>query len=794
MKIPYQSNQRQVMPTGGSAENIALQSTPGLNPFLDTVVKISGEKFEESRALDIQKQQLDILKDLNKFNNDTEASLKTIDDPIKYSQEWNNALKNKIESLRENHNPEVIDGMLGDLTNIEMKITNTIFANAQTKQNSILVNDLNNYIASDLENENTNLEDTLVDIVLTETEIDNLTGRGVHDIQVAEKLKVEYKKDKIKNLSNNFKAESRDTIINKSHNRDEAAALIPRFVERYKKIQETANKELGINTISKEAVSDFSDSLYLSLIDKEVTSAIRYGNPEDIENLDLINKLSPKAAEKLNKDLAGWIDAAEKQEVENIAPIILNSFDDPNDFLTPNGNRDVKEIKKRVLEVTRGVFFDDPDGEKQKLWNKLSGKQQSDLKGLALTRLNKTLSFLDNQQKAEDENGQRNNDAVAKGLYEKLSNGTLNIADVEGAEFSNDNYGQNLKSEFLVLAENLQTNKIRTSSNFNAMKTIKERIVAPNNKIFSVNTPFTLGNEEIDKPLSILQRLALDKGDPRALSQNDFEHLKTLLSLRTDQISIDNNNAYTKLFNSLEGMVYDSTNKKDTFGPQRLLQFQMDLLKKFQEGLDNGIPASELINQKSEHYVPRKLDMNDYIRTSKEIQDDFMNRRKKEGPSDWNTIISPELSQETTRTDITPDMIRPDGTIKSAQGWLGPIADRQGNTMTELSVNYSDVLDAKLIPLLVPTLTEDEIETLQRIKFTDDGKIPEGAIPKSIEKKAIEHAIKRVEQGYSPFYESYTDYMMRVPKKPSGKNWDEHKASPEYQQWLNSRPPEAVQN
>ena len=67
MKIPYQSNQRQVMPTGGSAQNIALQSTPGLNPFLDTVVKISGEKFEESKAKDLQQKQLGILKDLNKF-------------------------------------------------------------------------------------------------------------------------------------------------------------------------------------------------------------------------------------------------------------------------------------------------------------------------------------------------------------------------------------------------------------------------------------------------------------------------------------------------------------------------------------------------------------------------------------------------------------------------------------------------------------------------------------------------------------------------------------------------------
>ena len=789
MKIPYESNQRQVMPTGGSAQNIALQSTPGLNPFLDTVVKIAGDKFDESRALDVKKQQLDILKDLNTFNNDTEASLKGIDDPIKYTQEWNNALKNKIELLRETHSPEVIDGMVEPLTRIEMQMANRIYANAQEKQNTILVNDLDKAIAEDLSHENTNLEDTLVDIKLIETELDVLTG-NVLDPKGAASRKLEYKKAKITNLSNNFKVESLDTIRNKSHNRDEAEALIPRYVERYKKIQETANKELGINTISKNAVADFSDSLYLALINKEVTSAIRYGKPENIEKLDLINKLSSKAAEKLNKDLQGWIDAAEKQEVENIAPIILDAFSNPDDFLLENGNRDVKKIRERVNEVMTGQFLEDGDKEKQREWDPLDDKQKNDLKGLALTRLNKTLSFLDNQQKAEDENGQRNNDEVSKGLYEKFGNGTLNIADVEKAEFSKDKYGQTEKSNFLVLAENIQTNKIRTSSNFNAMKTIKERIVAPNNKIFSVNTPFTLGNEQIDNPLSILQRLTLDKKDSRALSQNDFEHLKTLLSLRTDQISIDNNDAYTKLLGSLSGTIYDSTNNKDTFGPQRLLQFEMDLLKKFQEGLDNGIPASELINRKSEHYVPRKLDMNEYVKTRQEIQNDFIKRRK-EKTSDWNTIISPELSQEVNRPEITPDMIREDGTVKSAQGWLGPISNRQGETMTELSVNYGDVLDGRLIPLLVPTLTKDEIETLQRIKFPG-GKIPDGLIPKSIEKKAIEHAIKRDKQGLSPFYESYADWMMRIPQK-GDKTAKENQASPEYQKWLNSRPPEAQQ-
>ena len=64
---------------------------------------------------------------------------------------------------------------------------------------------------------------------------------------------------------------------------------------------------------------------------------------------------------------------------------------------------------------------------------------------------------------------------------------------------------------------------------------------------------------------------------------------------------------------------------------------------------------------------------------------------------------------------------------------------------SELSVTSSDLVDATgnevLFPLLVPTLTKDEISLLLSGKRSSD----------AIFRKAIEHARKRISEGLSPF-------------------------------------------
>ena len=95
------------------------------------------------------------------------------------------------------------------------------------------------------------------------------------------------------------------------------------------------------------------------------------------------------------------------------------------------------------------------------------------------------------------------------------------------------------------------------------------------------------------------------------------------------------------------------------------------------------------------------------------------------------------------------DMYRPDGTTKSAKGFLGPITSLvNGKTMTEFSIGVE--MDGKetLIPSMVPTLTSEEIEILRNLKGGEANKMP-----KSIIDKAVQHAKERMQAGKNPFYQ-----------------------------------------
>lgn len=97
-----------------------------------------------------------------------------------------------------------------------------------------------------------------------------------------------------------------------------------------------------------------------------------------------------------------------------------------------------------------------------------------------------------------------------------------------------------------------------------------------------------------------------------------------------------------------------------------------------------------------------------------------------------------------------PSMFRPDGSRKSSQGFLGPMENAQGQTMTEYSVGVNINGKQTDVPSMVPGLNSVEIGAIQR-----------GNIPESVQIKAKESAQDRIAQGLSPFYqdmEQYTDY------------------------------------
>ena len=98
------------------------------------------------------------------------------------------------------------------------------------------------------------------------------------------------------------------------------------------------------------------------------------------------------------------------------------------------------------------------------------------------------------------------------------------------------------------------------------------------------------------------------------------------------------------------------------------------------------------------------------------------------------------------RSGLDPSWLRQDGTRKG-RGYLGPVQNAFGQTMTEYSIGVN--LDGKEveIPTFVPGLTPEEMQFLT----TTDGR---QEIPQSIVNKAIDHARMRMQRGLSPWHDS----------------------------------------
>lgn len=101
-----------------------------------------------------------------------------------------------------------------------------------------------------------------------------------------------------------------------------------------------------------------------------------------------------------------------------------------------------------------------------------------------------------------------------------------------------------------------------------------------------------------------------------------------------------------------------------------------------------------------------------------------------------------EFTQDELAAMAGDNMRRTDGSLKGP-GWLGSLKTPDGRTATEISIGVP--IDGKEteIPLLVPTLTQPEIDSLL------NGEQPNEAMLR----KAVEHARKRINQGLSPFKE-----------------------------------------
>lgn len=79
-------------------------------------------------------------------------------------------------------------------------------------------------------------------------------------------------------------------------------------------------------------------------------------------------------------------------------------------------------------------------------------------------------------------------------------------------------------------------------------------------------------------------------------------------------------------------------------------------------------------------------------------------------------------------------------------GWLGILERPDGGIMTEYTIGVPINGQEMEIPSIVPTLTQDEVDLLLNMNDNDP-------MPINIQRKARDHAIMRINQGLSPFFD-----------------------------------------
>jgi hypothetical protein len=73
-------------------------------------------------------------------------------------------------------------------------------------------------------------------------------------------------------------------------------------------------------------------------------------------------------------------------------------------------------------------------------------------------------------------------------------------------------------------------------------------------------------------------------------------------------------------------------------------------------------------------------------------------------------------------------------------GYMGKIPNESGDSMTELSTTFEINGQSVAAPLIVPGLTDQEIQSLQQ-----------GSVPETVYAKAYDHALQRLSKGQDPF-------------------------------------------
>jgi len=340
-------------------------------------------------------------------------------------------------------------------------------------------------------------------------------------------------------------------------------------------------------TLEDSGVKKKQAELYLKFGENTLGSSLAVSQPEFLKaNISKLTSLSIEDKQKL-------LNAADGQILENNKQIFTSS-------LNLNEDSTTSQLVNDYQEIVDGTFNGNVDLIKQ--WQTLSKADKAAIIDFARTKRRTNTSEINNRQTAFlNEDKQK---SVNK--YQKLFNDsdfleTIDLLKINQVFGDPTNaYELDAKNQITELSTKVGQEEFNNVNEYYKNFKIQKKILS--GEVKDHITKFTLPGETEAK--SITERVG------EGISKAEFGfYLNYLLPNTNNPDFMNNNNKLFKIIETLQPSIEGESSLKyiDTTTDNRLNNFQSQMILRFNEGLQKGINADELLDKTSKNYIGKGL-------------------------------------------------------------------------------------------------------------------------------------------------------------------------------------------
>lgn len=355
------------------------------------------------------------------------------------------------------------------------------------------------------------------------------------------------------------------------------------YLEAFRKnVESRVNSDF---TLDDSGLKKSATNAYIGFGELQLANDLALNSPDFLkENIGKFKFLSAEQKFKL-------LGAAEKQKLEINKTIFTSDLKLTEDTTT-------QDIVDNYNEIVNGTFNGNVD--KIKAWQQLPSSEKSAILKYAKQQRTSATSELNNRNNAilNEKRDQSIND-FGKIYNNSKSLNTITLLQIDQilGEPRSD-YERNAKAQFVKLSENIGSKEFNNKENFYKNFEIQKAIL--NGNIPDHITPFQLEGETEAK--SITERVGTQ------INKREFGfYLNYLLPNKNNSDFINNHKEVYKIIEKYTPQVEGPTvlNYLDTTTDNRLSSFQSEVLFNFANGLKEGKPIKDLLNQESKNFIAK---------------------------------------------------------------------------------------------------------------------------------------------------------------------------------------------